>query len=235
MGIVAGVDGRRGGWALALVDVGAGRVVDVTTVAHQDAAGVRDLLGICRDAGAEAVGVDAPVGLPRDTWRPVDLLAKRRLGRGSSRVFLAAPRGVLAQPTYAAARVACRQAMQGKGLSVQTYGIRGTVLAMDDVLAASGWARDHVVEVHPELSFMAMAARAPGDPLASKRSALGRDQRLDAVQRWLPSVRDLDLPAGDDHRDALAAAWSAHRWVVGAAEVLGGDTDDRDLPMRMVV
>lgn len=235
MGIVAGVDGRRGGWALALVDVGAGRVVGVTTVPHQSAAGVRDLLAVCRSAGAVAVGVDAPIGLPRDRWRPADLQAKRRLGRGQARVFLTAPREVLAEPTYALARAACRQVMHGKGLSVQAYGIRGTVLALDDVLARSRWARDHVVEVHPELSFMAMTARAPGDPLPSKRSALGREQRLDGVQRWLPGVRHLDLPSGDDHLDALAAAWSADRWARGAAEVMGGETDDRGLPMRMAV
>ncbi len=218
MGVVAGVDGRRGGWALVLVDVstpGLPAVAEVTTVPGQDAAGLRDLLRRCRDAGALAVGVDAPIGTPSGAWRAADLLAKRRLGRGSARVFLTAPREVLAEPTYADARRTCRELMGGRGLSAQAYGIRGTVLALDEVLSRPGWARDHVVEVHPELAFMALAGRPPGSPLASKRTAEGLQQRLAALERWLPDVREVELPGGDDHLDALAAAWSAHRWAAG--------------------
>ena len=239
MGIVAGVDGRRGGWALVLVDVGTGvdvgtaRVRDVAVVPGQTPEGVRELLARCQ--AAEAIGVDAPIGLPDHNWRPADLLAKRRLGRGSARVFLTAPREVLAEPTYALARARCRETMRGKGLSAQAYGIRGPVLALDAALQASATDRSRVVEVHPELSFMAMSARPPGDPLASKRTQVGVAQRLSALERWLPDVRSLDLPAGDDHLDALAAAWSAHRWTQGQAEVLGGSLDATGLPMRIVV
>lgn len=238
VGIVAGVDGRRGGWALVLVSAGgpqAPSVVGVTTVPGQHADGLRDLLRRCRDAGALAVGVDAPIGTPTTAWRPADLLARSRLGRAGARVFLTAPREVLAEPTYADARRTCRALMNGRGLSAQAYGIRRTVLALDEVLAAPGWPRDHVVEVHPELSFMALAGRSPGSPLAGKRTAEGVEQRLAALQRWLPGVRELDLPTGDDHVDALAAAWSAHRWATGTAEVLGGDPDATGLPMRIVV
>ena len=235
MGIVAGVDGRRGGWALVVVDVGAGLVLDLAEVPGQDAGGASELLARCRAAGARAVGVDAPIGLPAGVWRPADLLAKRRLGRAQARVFLTAPREVLAEPTYAAARARCRVAMDGKGLSAQGYGIRGPVLALDEVLGASSWARDHVVEVHPELSFMAMTARGPGDAFASKRTTSGVEQRLAALATWLPGVRDLALPRGDDHLDALAAAWSAWRWTRGTAEVLGGDPDALGRPMRIVV
>ena len=235
MGIVAGVDGRRGGWALVVVDVGAGLVLDVAELPGQDAAGATALLTRCRDAGARAVGVDAPIGLPERAWRPADLQAKRRLGRAQARVFLTAPREVLAEPTYAGARARCRVAMDGKGLSAQAYGIRGPVLALDDVLATSSWSREHVVEVHPELSFMAMTARGPGDALASKRTATGVEQRLAALATWLPGVRDLTLPRGDDHLDALAAAWSAHRWANGTAQVLGGEPDALGRPMRIVV
>ena len=125
--------------------------------------------------------------------------------------------------------------MRGKGLSAQAYGIRGPVLALDAALQESAWARSRVVEVHPELSFMAMSARPPGDPLAGKRTEVGVAQRLSALDGWLPDVRWLNLPAGDDHLDALAAAWSAHRWWHGQAEVLGGTSDATGLPMRIVV
>jgi predicted RNase H-like nuclease len=234
--LVAGVDGRRGGWAVALADVdadgdvGVGGPVRWVEVAGQDAEGFRRVLDVAGDAAA--VGVDCPIGLPRDAWRPVDLLAKRRLGPASARVFLAPPRAVLAAPTYAEARAVARQVMAGRGVSAQTYGLRRIVLAVDDVLTAGGGGR--AIEVHPELSFMALAGRAPGDPLPSKKTDAGRAARLAALGAWAPDAVRL-APAGDDGLDALAAAWSAWRFVIGEAEILGGDADDLGIPMRMVI
>jgi len=243
MRVVAGVDGRRGGWALAVARVDArGRLAGVRwlDVPGQDAEGVGRVLRIAADAGAEAVGVDAPVGLPRDAWRPCDLAAKRRLGRASARVFLAPPRAVLAAPTYADARQVARELLGGRSVSAQTYGLRRVVLALDDALRRPlpdlESVASTVVEVHPELSFMAMTGRAPRDPLPAKRTPAGRALREAALDRWLRAgPGTLDAPAGDDHLDALAAAWSASRWAAGTAEVLGGEPDEAGLPMRMVI
>jgi predicted RNase H-like nuclease len=91
-----------------------------------------------------------------------------------------------------------------------------------------------VVEVHPELSLLALAGRAPGDPLPSKKTAAGRAARLAALARWAPDAA-ADAPDGDDGLDALAASWSAWRHAAGAAETLGGDVDEHGLPMRIVV
>jgi predicted RNase H-like nuclease len=233
MVLVAGVDGRRGGWAVALVDVDAegepapGTWVDVP---GQTADGFRHVLAIIGDA--EAVGVDCPIGLPRDGWRAVDLAAKRRLGPASARVFLAPPRAVLAPPTYAEARAVARSVLAGRGVSAQTYGLRRIILAVDAVIALGS--ATNVVEVHPELSFMALAGRAPGDPLPPKKTDAGRAARLAALGGWAP--RSLDrAPPGDDGLDALAAAWSAWRFATGRAEVLGGEPDDLGVPMRMVI
>ena len=237
--VVAGVDGRRGGWALALAAVDRrGRLarVDWHTVRGQTPEGVAEILRLA--AGAAAVGVDAPLGLPEDDWRPCDLQAKRRLGRGSARVFLAPPRAVLAAPSYPDAREVARGMLGGRSISAQTYGLRGVVLALDGALRADPVLVRRVVEVHPELSFMAMAGRAPGDPLPHKRTPAGRAAREAALGRRLVpdlDVEDLELPDGDDHLDALAAAWSAARWAAGEAETLGGEPDAHGLPMRIVV
>lgn len=248
MPLVAGVDGRRGGWAVALVTTsgerddspaagrnggGAGEVVDVrwVDVPGQDADGFARVLAIAEDAAA--VGVDCPIGLPRDAWRPCDLAAKRRLGAASARVFLAPPRAVLDAVPYAAARALAREMLAGRGVSAQTYGLRGIVLAVDDVLRRRGNGPD-VVEVHPELSFMALAGRAPGDPLPSKKTPAGRVARTAALASWVPDVAGV-APLGDDGLDALATAWSACRWARGVAEVLGGELDEQALPMRMVI
>jgi predicted RNase H-like nuclease len=233
MVLVAGVDGRRGGWATALVRVDAeGDPADVTwvDVPGQDPDGFRRVLAVAGDAAA--VGVDCPIGLPRDSWRPVDLAAKRRLGPASARVFLAPPRPVLAAPTYAEARAVARSLLGGRGVSAQTYGLRRIILAVDEVIASS--TVRNVVEVHPELSFMALAGRAPGDPLPPKKTDAGRAARLAALGGWAPGSVDR-APPGDDGLDAVAAAWSAWRFVTGRAEVVGGELDDVGVPMRMVI
>lgn len=238
MVLLAGVDGRRGGWAVALVSVDAeGEPTSVTwvDVPGQDADGFRRVLGISGDAAA--VGVDCPIGLPRDGWRPVDLEAKRRLGPASARVFLAPPRAVLAAPTYAEARGVARSVLAGRGVSAQTYGLRRIILAVDEVLTGPEGIREaepRVCEVHPELSFMALAGRAPGDPLPPKKTEAGRTARLAALGGWAPHSVDR-APPGDDGLDALAAAWSAWRFATGRAEVLGGEPDDLGIPMRMVI
>ncbi|MEZ0491948.1 DUF429 domain-containing protein [Kineococcus sp. TBRC 1896] len=229
--VVLGVDGRRGGWAVAVVEGGAhrARLRGWESLAGQDAGAVLDL---ARRHGAVAVGLDVPVGLPAHGWRPVDLIAKRALGRAHPRVFLVPPRDVLAQPGYAAARTRCRELLDGKGLSAQTWGLRGPVLALDEALAAAPDARGLVVETHPELSFAAMT----GHVLPSKKTAEGRAARASALGTWLQGP---PAPPGDDHLDAGACAWSALRWAGwspgGPARVLGGDEDERGLPMRIVV
>jgi predicted RNase H-like nuclease len=241
--LIAGVDGRRGGWAVALVRLGPRRpVVRWHVVDGQDAEGFRAVLELA--GGADAVGVDCPIGLPAHDWRPCDLLAKRRLGRGSARVFLAPPRPVLSASRYAEARVVARDLLGGRGVSAQSYGLRRVVLAVDAVLTDSGVppgagrpeppVRADVVEVHPELSFMALAGRAPGDPLPSKKTPAGRTARLAALAGWVPDAR-AEAPDGDDGLDALAAAWSAWRHATGVAETLGGELDEHGLPMRIVV
>jgi predicted RNase H-like nuclease len=236
MPLVAGVDGRRGGWSVALVTVpayGAGEVADVrwVDVPGQDADGFARALAVAE--AAVAVGVDCPIGLPRGAWRPCDLAAKRRLGTASARVFLAPPRVVLEAVPYAAARAVAREALAGRGVSAQTYGLRGIVLAVDEVLRERLNGPD-VVEGHPELSFMALAGRAPGDPLPSKKTPAGRAARMAALASWVPDVAGV-APLGDDGLDALATAWSAWRWARGVADVLGGELDEHGVPMRMVI
>jgi predicted RNase H-like nuclease len=159
-------------------------------------------------------------------------------------VFLAPPRPVLAASTYPEARAVARDLLGGRGVSAQTYGLRRVVLAVDAVLR--GWGapegsrgaqpptRADVVEVHPELSFMALAGRAPGDPLVSKKTAAGRATRLAALSSWVPNAM-AEAPDGDDGLDALGVAWSAWRHASGVAETLGGERDEHGLPMRIVV
>ena len=160
------------------------------------------------------VGIDMPLGLLADGWRVADVLARQALGRRGVTVFAIPPRPVWQQPTHAEANKACRE-FTGKGLSAQTWGLRGKLLEADAYRRASP-ARLH--EVHPELSFAALA----GAPLAaSKHTAAGL-----VLRRELLARAGVTLPPKvhgapeNDLLDAAAVAWSAHRIAAGEAVTL---------------
>jgi predicted RNase H-like nuclease len=227
---VVGVDGCRAGWVACLLAPG-GAVTFGTNRA------LADVLCWAAAEGAAAVGVDVPVGLPSgpDGWRRADLAARRLLGpAAAARVFLTPTRstaeawraaaGLPYRERYAEARAA---APPGMGLSAQAAGL------LDKVLEADGLARAGAafVEVHPELSFRAMA----GEVLPGKRSQAGRARRLVALAAGVPAVES-DLVRDDDHADAAAVAWSAARLAAGTARsVPAGEPplDEVGLPMRI--
>lgn len=169
-----------------------------------------------RFPSAEAVAVDIPIGLPRRGSRAADLEARRCLGPRAASVFLTPPRRALAAPTYAEANDLCRR-ITGAGLSRQAYALRGRILEADAVAGTEG----RLVEVHPEVSFRAMAGR----PLShSKRTWDGLEERRRLLAREGIHVPGRLPRAGsaapDDVLDAAAAAWSAARVARGAARSL---------------
>lgn len=226
--VVAGVDGCRAGWVVALVT---GRDVDWRLL--PDAAAVCAL-------DAAAVAVDIPIGLPDGERRSCDREASRLLVGASSRVFPTPPRAVLGASTYAEA-CALSEADCGRRLSRQTWGIWPKVASFDSA------PRDDtlLVEAHPELSFLRMTGRV----LPRKHDAVGVAARVAALRSWVDVDAALELRprAGvrggtgggvkvDDCLDALACAWTAGRWLRGEAEVLGGgEVDATGTPMRIVV
>lgn len=217
---MAGVDGVRGRWLVATLS---GR--DVCWRLADSAAGVLAITADCI-----AVGVDVPIGLPERGRRECDRLAAARLGRARASVFPAPVRPVLAASDYRAG-CAASAGRTGSMISKQTWGIVRGVRDWDAVELP-----ERVVEVHPELSFRAMA---PAVDFVSKKTARGAGQRTAALAPTVDVITGLaDLPADpalDDVLDALAAAWSAGRWAVGGAEQLGGDLDARGRPMRIVI
>jgi len=216
---ILGVDGARGGWAAA--------VVDIEDTAGDDVTWLRlPTISQALALDVDVIAVDMPIGLPRTGRRECDLLAKKLLGRAHPRVFLAPPRDVLQATSYADAAARHRAHAGGLGLSVQTWNI---VDKMREVDAVADDPR--LVEVHPELSFAQLA----GAVLPSKHGTDGRAVRLRALAgRWL-ALRD--VPPGLDGLDALAAAWSGQRWMRGEAESLPASPprDDLGRPMRIVV
>jgi predicted RNase H-like nuclease len=163
---------------------------------------------------AGVVGIDMPLGLLADGWREADALARRALGRRGVTVFAIPPRPVWQQPTFAAANRACRE-LTGKGLSAQTWGLRGKLLEADAYRRKSP---AHLYEVHPELAFAALA----GAPIAAgKHTPAGL-----ATRREILANVGLTLPAKvagvpeNDLLDAAAVSWTARRIATGQAITL---------------
>jgi len=227
-GSVTGIDGCAGGWVAVTLsedgdtDAGAPPAVSVTV------ARMLNRLGL---GGAGVIGIDMPLGLLAAGWRTADLLARRALGRRGSCVFAIPPRPVWEQPAYANANHSCRE-LTGRGMSVQAWGLRGKLLEADAFRRA---AATPLYEVHPELSFAALAG---GPPLAdSKHTRAGL-----AIRRALLAQAGIALPsrvpgaAEDDLLDAAAVAWSAGRVAAGAAVTLTDPAqradDGREIAIR---
>jgi len=205
---VIGVDAAAGEWlGILLVDGSYASAELVPTVA--------DLVRLHPDA--RVVAVDIPIGLPQGRLRPADAEARRFVGGSrAASVFSAFPPDVLTADTYEAA-VAIAQDLLGKGLSAQSFALRGRIFEVAEVAPPDG----RVVEVHPEVSFRALK----GEPLRySKHSWSGIVER-----RALLASAGILLPddfhgsgrvAPDDVVDAAVAAWSAHRVAMGRSRTL---------------
>ncbi|MFN7162801.1 MAG: DUF429 domain-containing protein [Fimbriimonadales bacterium] len=225
--LVIGVDGCRGGWLAVALEVG--------TYALQAQVYMRFAAILDAYPDAQAVAVDMPIGLwesGRARMRPCDALARRRLGKRASSVFIPPTRAMLNAESYAPLRTL--------GLSVQAYHLIPRIRELDALLTPDR--QTQVWESHPELSFAAMV----GAPMEhSKRAPRGVQARLDALTRalnldpcQLESLMQACRAAGarlDDLLDACALAWSALRHTRGQSEQYIGvpERDARELLMTI--
>jgi predicted RNase H-like nuclease len=203
-----GVDGCSGGWVAVALRNGA--FESAFTSPH-----VTEILA--NYEGVKAVGIDIPIGLEPGRFRRVDAAAKKLLGRRGSTLFETPPLEVLAHEDFRAALAVCRK-LTGKGFSKQSHALRARILEVGALAKADR----RLIEVHPELSFRAMAGGQLLPPKKSWNGASGRRALLEGAGVRLP--RDLGPPgleaAVDDVLDAAAAAWTAHRFALGTAECL---------------
>jgi predicted RNase H-like nuclease len=214
---VTGLDACAGGWVAVTLPSSATAnplAPAKVTVAMVPTLDALSLTGV--------VGIDMPLGLLADGWREADALARRALGRRGVTVFAIPPRPVWQQPTYAEANRACRE-LTGKGLSAQTWGLRGKLLEADSYRRKSP---AQLYEVHPELAFATLA----GAPIAdSKHTPVGlaaRRQLLNRAGLTLPAK--LPGAAENDLLDAAAVAWSARRIAAGDAITLTNPAQQAD-------
>jgi predicted RNase H-like nuclease len=202
--VAVGVDAYRNGWVAIVLRGHAFHCCGAYSGFH---ALLEDQLD------AAVIAVDIPIGLPLSGRRQADVLARAFIGSRRSSVFTTAPRSVLEAPTYQDA-LATARGLGIAGLSKQSYGLAHRIFEVDTGASID----DRIVEVHPEVSFRAMA----GKPLEfSKKTWNGT-----SVRRRFLAENGIVLPddvghAGvvpvDDVLDAAAAAWTADRVAGGNA------------------
>jgi predicted RNase H-like nuclease len=207
--ILAGVDGCKGGW-LALeggLEGGPTRLI------------IEGSWSDLPTADWSLAAVDMPIGLAERGSRSCDRLARALLpGHRKSSVFPAPRRAMLEATSWAEAHQLGRR-LEGVGLTKQSWHILPKIKAIDATIDPV--AQERLREAHPELVFHHLAAWRP---LAPKRSAEGRAQRLAlASQAGLTGLADMlnAVPRGkaqvDDLLDAAACLLAARRIHRGEA------------------
>ena len=213
----AGVDGagRSHGWVLVLVEDD-----------HLHSASLHPNLAsvLAECDGVAAIGIDIPIGhevAGERGKRRADIDARRRLGTARARsVFWVPPPEVLrAADVSAAIKVSTdRDWIRPSPL---IWGLR------DRIGQAHAAARDpRVIEVHPEVSFQALAQQlGRAAPLQYPKSTWdGLVERLELLHearlRPTRSFGGLGRAGPDDVLDATIAAWSARRYAQGQAKPL---------------
>ena len=212
--IVVGVDwyktGRRSkGWVFVRLVNGA---FDNAAIYEHFADGVAKFAG-----NAAVIGVDIPIGYPAPPAleRAADGEARDMVRPLGSSVFPVPYPDVFRAANWEAAnKLSCQ--LTGKGLSTQSFSLVPMIVEVQEVANRD----ERVHEVHPEVSFRALA----GHPLQSKKRWNGHTQRRKLLAKAGIKIRNDLGPAGiapvDDILDAAVAAWSANRIALRTAASL---------------
>lgn len=162
---LAGIDGRRGGWIMALGSP-TGPLQDVMLF---------ETLAALIDK-ADLIAIDMPLGLRQGPPRRADAEARALLGPRHSCVFSVPHRDVLSFAEYREANQWSKTTGFG-GVSKQAWNI---VPKMREAAQAAA-AFEHVmfIESHPEVAFKRLA---PNDALAPKAKITGHVQRLELLK-----------------------------------------------------
>lgn len=224
--VVAGVDGCRGGWIAFKVELPSRtssiELIDLPSWLR------------ARPADLSRVGIDIPIGL-MDRPRACDGAARKLLGwpRRNS-VFSPPCRSALLATNYAGC-CATNLNATGKKISQQAWGIVPKIGAVDNAITpdCQSWA----FEVHPEVSFWALAGQRPMRHV--KKTASGANERLTLLRNIFPEIdrHMVSRPSGvgkDDLLDAAVAAWTALRLAnCEALQVCEPERDSRGLSVTI--
>lgn len=239
---VAGVDGCKAGWLIAVVSaMEVGTAANTACVYKLQEFWVAHTFSeiLSRTTQFELVCVDIPIGLSNGSKpRECDVAARKVLGgRRASSVFPPPIRQCLSAKDY---KTACDISFEhtGKKLSKQSFALLARIRQVDDLMAPQ--LQHRVREIHPEISFWALNGEKPIQQY--KKTAPGQAQRHKLLQRIFPDMDSILAHAPvrgyvmDDVLDALVAAWTAGQTVLGKAVTLpeNPDLDSKGLRMEIL-
>jgi predicted RNase H-like nuclease len=231
--LVAGVDGCKGGWLVAIAEVNANKcVVDGELFVETEFQRV-----MSRTEDCKVVCVDIPIGLSERNRRICDEEAKEILENRQCCIFHAPIRRILDCDNYNEANEASRR-LTGYGLSRQSFGIMKLIRQVDYAMTPEMQRR--VREIHPEVCFLTLNGHKA--VRTSKRSEAGQTRRRQLLEGVLNGVdeclqrADMRGYAIDDVYDALVAAYTAGQVALGKYETLPErpETDNNGLRMEIV-
>lgn len=218
---LAGVDGCRTGWVVALVRA-SGDQASVRIVKH-----FADIL--TAPESPAIIAIDMPIGLPDRAGyggRAAENAVRPLLGARQSAVFSVPSRATMEQTDYReACAVALATSEPPRKISKQLFMIAPRIREVDTCLRNDAAAAARVFEVHPEVAFWRLNGERP---LTEPKKVKSR-----AHEPGLALRRDLLIAAGlprdlvhgapppgagaDDRLDALACAAIARRIHAGTA------------------
>jgi predicted RNase H-like nuclease len=208
--IVVGVDACQKGWVVAAWNTKQ-RFIELRVYPT-----FSDMVAAYPDN--EAIAIDIPIGLI-ECQRACDVEARAALTCRKSSVFPAPDPRVVHMTDYHAANKRMKE-LCGKSVSAQAFGIFRKVAEVNDFLETD--MQDRIIEIHPEVCFWAM--NDFHDICAPKRSRPGYLTRLRLLKgkfkltdkNWDEIEAGVNGAQSDDVLDALAAVWTAWRWVNGS-------------------
>jgi predicted RNase H-like nuclease len=211
---LCGVDGFRHRWLAVLWHAETGRY------RHRIVARFADLLS--QPEQPLVIAIDIPIGLPRVAGaggRACDRLARRSIGGVRAGSVFPLPGRIVLSTADRAAADRLHRAAGGIGVGAHTWGL---IRKLREVHAVMTPALQHTIyEVHPELSFQAMAE---GPLTHGKKTAAGKQERMQRLTTvGFPAEYVSDPPPElphDDFLDACAALWTARRIASGTARRL---------------
>jgi predicted RNase H-like nuclease len=226
---VAGADGCRAGWIVALASVQHNgiEIRDPFTVRVRVLTKFADIFAAPEQPGV--VAVDIPIGLPArigPQGRGPERAVRPLLGERQSSVFAVPSRSAVYAPDYG---TACRLALETsdppRKVSKQLFMIAPKIREVDRALRNAPALIGRVFEVHPEVAFWGLNGRqALPEPkkLKGRPFAPGLALRRNILLKhgFSEAVTEQAAPAGaaaDDLLDALACAAIARRILAGRA------------------
>ncbi|MFA6266312.1 MAG: DUF429 domain-containing protein [Pseudolabrys sp.] len=240
---VAGVDGCKGGWVVAL-----GQVKGETKLPFVVST-IREVF--TSDPKPSIVAIDVPIGLP--TYSPAGgrkcepTIRTILRGKASSvfrvpcrdAIYAGLTEGKLDRGKYEAAKtIAKEKSTDKKGFSLQSFYIFDKIAAVDRHLLDHQEIGGNVYEAHPELTFHYMKNGIHALP--SKKTPKGITERNELLRKaGIPSnvieARPLRDAKPDDALDALACLVTARRIALCLAKQHPENPcrDDRGLPMAI--